>query len=91
MTDRSPHKQPEAKVSIMATTSTATMKAWCFTEYGGPVVLRLVEVPKPVVTNPRDLLVKVFSVATNPVLDHHNTVALFRNSPTRSPGVDHTG
>ena len=43
------------------------MKAWVHTEYGGPEVLHLAEVPKPVVTNPRDLLVKVLSVATNPV------------------------
>jgi len=42
------------------------MKAWAQTEYGGVEVLKITEVPKPH-PRPRDLLVKVFATATNPV------------------------
>lgn len=44
-----------------------TMKAWAIRKAGGPEVLEHLEVPKPTLTLPKDLLVKVKAVALNPV------------------------
>lgn len=47
--------------------SAATMKAWAIHKAGGPEVLEHMEIPKPTITLPRDILVKVKAVALNPV------------------------
>jgi len=43
------------------------MKAIGQFEYGSPDVLKLIEVPKPEIIQPRDILVQIKAVATNPV------------------------
>eukprot|EP01122_Echinamoeba_exundans_P007668 TRINITY_DN2406_c0_g2_i2.p1 TRINITY_DN2406_c0_g2~~TRINITY_DN2406_c0_g2_i2.p1 ORF type:complete len:131 (-),score=28.30 TRINITY_DN2406_c0_g2_i2:22-414(-) len=44
-----------------------SMKAWAIHKAGGPEVLEHVEIPKPTLSLPRDILVKVKAVALNPV------------------------
>jgi NADPH:quinone reductase len=44
-----------------------SMKAWAINKAGGPEVLEHVEIAKPTLTLPRDILVKVKAVALNPV------------------------
>lgn len=43
------------------------MKAFGVQEYGAPTVIKLLEIEKPKITNPRDILIKMKAIAVNPV------------------------